>query len=313
MTLRAAALFTFIAAIVACLSAPSALAAEIVVDHDIRLEAGIAVVDVVFLNDEDAPYTPPETLPVGIDSGAGEVPATLIAVSPAGETVAPGGFLRRAYRVQAESGFDPARPFRIALAEPAASAEIAEADEPASTLIAAETPDSRAEPEGPTSAPDALRNFSTYRPMYAILGLSPFNAKLQFSFKYALVDPEGDAATRFSFLRGIYLGFTQTMFWDLGVESSPFRSIDFKPEIFYRYRTERRLGAIEDAAFNLQTGLRHLSNGREEPVSRSFKRGLCRTGDQCARRGRLAADRGAARMGLFRRSGGQSRHRRVSR
>nr|WP_243451460.1 phospholipase A [Pacificimonas flava] len=112
--------------------------------------------------------------------------------------------------------------------------------------------------------------FSTYQPVYAVLGLSPANAKLQFSFKYALVDPDGDAAMRWSFLRGVYFGYTQTMFWDLAQESSPFRSIDFKPELFYRYRSDRFLQSLERPALNVQAGIRHQSNGREEPASRSF-------------------------------------------
>ncbi|RYD61316.1 MAG: phospholipase, partial [Sphingomonadales bacterium] len=60
---------------------------------------------------------------------------------------------------------------------------------------------------------------------------------------------------------------TQRMFWDLGRKSSPFRNVDYIPEIFYLL-PER---AVADGVLLTgQAGFQHMSNGRDGDASRSF-------------------------------------------
>ena len=60
--------------------------------------------------------------------------------------------------------------------------------------------------------------------------------------------------------------YTQRLFWDLGGDSSPFRNIDFMPELFYLLPAVSK-GTL---AFGGQAGLRHESNGRDGLASRSL-------------------------------------------
>src|SRR3546814_18179315 len=57
------------------------------------------------------------------------------------------------------------------------------------------------------------------------------------------------------------------MFWDLESKSSPFRNIDFQPELIYITPT---VGLTGDIAMTVQAGIRHESNGRDGPQSRSI-------------------------------------------
>src|SRR3546814_1063191 len=57
------------------------------------------------------------------------------------------------------------------------------------------------------------------------------------------------------------------MFWDLGAYSSPFRNIDFQPELFYLTPSTTLSNGISLSA---QGGIRHESNGRDGDASRSI-------------------------------------------
>jgi outer membrane phospholipase A len=57
------------------------------------------------------------------------------------------------------------------------------------------------------------------------------------------------------------------MFWDLGADSSPFRNIDFQPELFYSTPPK---ALSDDTTLSAQIGLRHESNGRDGGFSRSL-------------------------------------------
>ncbi|MGB3722029.1 MAG: phospholipase A, partial [Pacificimonas sp.] len=256
-------------------------AAEIVVTPAAeRGEDGRTVATLIFLNDGPDVLTPPATLEAVVAQDGVDMPVVLTREA-GGDAIAAGGYAKQRYAFVPPESVSPAKPIQLriagdmavtaslVLARPATLARNTATEEemaPAEVQLATTPPDSRAEPEALAEASaDGNLNFSTYRPMYALLGTSPLNAKLQFSFKYALVDPDGDAASDFSFLRGIYFGFTQTMFWDLGEDSSPFRSIDFQPELFYRYRSDLDIAAIEGSDINVQAGVRHYSNGRGDP------------------------------------------------
>ncbi len=268
-------------ALIALLSGAAASAAEIVVTPAAeRSGDGGVLATLIFLNDEGTALTPPATIEALLTQDDLSAPVSLNLVSDA-MALRPGGYAKLRYQFAVPDGMEAGKPLKLDIggdmavtaslivAAPVATASAAEDSEkerPAAVQLAVVPPDSRAEPEALDKAsPDGNLNFSTYRPAYALLGTSPLNAKIQFSFKYALVDPDGDAASDFSFLRGIYLGFTQTMFWDLGVDSSPFRSIDFQPELFYRYRSDLDIAAIQGSDFNIQAGIKHYSNGKGDP------------------------------------------------
>src|SRR3546814_12171393 len=55
----------------------------------------------------------------------------------------------------------------------------------------------------------------------------------QISFKYQLFGNPGAVGGDNPLINGIHFAYTQRMFWDLGAESSPFRNIDYMPEVFY--------------------------------------------------------------------------------
>src|SRR3546814_16451379 len=57
------------------------------------------------------------------------------------------------------------------------------------------------------------------------------------------------------------------MFWYLGAYSSPFRNIDFQPELFYLTPSTTLSNGISLSA---QGGIRHESNGRDGDASRSI-------------------------------------------
>lgn len=91
-----------------------------------------------------------------------------------------------------------------------------------------------------------------YRPNYIISGKP--DTKIEFSFLFRLLK-------NYNF----YLGYTQTMFWELGQEdSNPFSDINYNPELFYRFK-------FEDAFFSqVLLGQAHTSNGVDGVDSRSM-------------------------------------------
>jgi len=111
-----------------------------------------------------------------------------------------------------------------------------------------------------------LENLSAYEPIYAAYGPGTNSeARIQISFKYQLFGSQAREGGRAS-EDGFYFAYTQRMFWDLSADSSPFRNIDFQPEVFYITPAK----ALSDkTTVSAQAGLRHESNGREGDQSRS--------------------------------------------
>lgn len=109
---------------------------------------------------------------------------------------------------------------------------------------------------------------SAYEPIYAVYGPGTNSeARIQLSFKYQLFGSRAREEDHASLRDGLYFAYTQRMFWDLGAESSPFRNIDYQPELFY---LSEPVAIAGKATVSGQIGLRHESNGRDGDASRSI-------------------------------------------
>lgn len=186
-------------------------------------------------------------------------------------TIAPGSFATARYRLEGADFRDGAllsvpgwggQAVALAAAPPAPSAPPQQADPQLAEAAPATPP-----PTDRTIGNAFLANLSAYEPIYAAYGPGTnSDARLQISFKYRLFGSRAREDGRAS-EDGLYFGYTQRMFWDLGAESSPFRNIDFQPEVFYVTPAK----ALSDkATLSAQAGLRHESNGREGDESRSL-------------------------------------------
>jgi phospholipase A1/A2 len=102
---------------------------------------------------------------------------------------------------------------------------------------------------------DSENRITRHKDLYFIYG-EP-NTKVQISLKVKLM---GNA--------DLFLGYTQTMFWDLGHESSPFRDVDYNPELFYRFNTPSA-GILKSIDLGIYE---HRSNGRSGADSRAWSR-----------------------------------------
>jgi phospholipase A1 len=69
-----------------------------------------------------------------------------------------------------------------------------------------------------------------------------------------------------------YFGYTTKSYWQLFNDdfSAPFRETNYEPELFIRKFTKRDTGSFGILGWDL--GINHQSNGRPEPLSRSWNR-----------------------------------------
>ena len=76
-------------------------------------------------------------------------------------------------------------------------------------------------------------------------------------------------SAKYSIYKTIYAGYTQKSFWQAynNKESAPFRETNYNPEMFYRLPSNTFLGPL-----GIDFGFEHESNGRSQPISRSWNR-----------------------------------------
>ncbi|GHC31127.1 phospholipase A [Kushneria pakistanensis] len=97
-------------------------------------------------------------------------------------------------------------------------------------------------------------------------GVDRGEVKFQFSVKVGLLDnifgDNGD----------LYFAYTQRSWWQAynADASSPFRETNYEPEIFLSFDNDYDLGGWNNTANRV--GLLHQSNGRSDPLSRSWNR-----------------------------------------
>jgi phospholipase A1 len=91
-------------------------------------------------------------------------------------------------------------------------------------------------------------------------------AKFQISFKVKLWEDVMDKDM------DLWFGYTQLAFWQLynSAFSSPFRETDYEPELLLNFRTNYDILGLKGRIINV--GLNHQSNGRAQPLSRSWNR-----------------------------------------
>lgn len=99
-------------------------------------------------------------------------------------------------------------------------------------------------------------------------------AKFQVSFKFPVwqtpFDLDGD----------VYFAFSSVSYWQVYAQdiSSPFRETNYEPELFYRNYGGPEILGIPIVGWDI--GLNHQSNGRADPLSRSWNRVIGQTGFQ---------------------------------
>jgi phospholipase A1 len=76
----------------------------------------------------------------------------------------------------------------------------------------------------------------------------------------------------------LWFGYTQKSFWQLynSQDSAPFRETNYEPEFLLNFRTNFRFLTMN--ARNVNVGFNHQSNGRSEPLSRSWNRIVANVG-----------------------------------
>ena len=100
-------------------------------------------------------------------------------------------------------------------------------------------------------------------------------AKFQLSFK---IDLWPDILPG---IADLWFGYTQLAFWQLynSAFSSPFREINYEPELLLNFRTNYDVPGIDGLKGRfINLGLNHQSNGRANPLSRSWNRAVANFG-----------------------------------
>ncbi|AXB78480.1 phospholipase A [Novosphingobium sp. P6W] len=238
---------------------------------DIRLlNTGTATAEASLPDAVEARLARPGALGAGRTVMLQRSPAT-----PATMAIAPGSFASAHYQLAPGSVQDGALLSVPLWGGQAVTLAAASPVPPAAPSGAAPNPDVQVADALPATPPPSdrtvgnafLENLSAYDPIYAVYGPGTNSeARIQLSFKYQLFGSRAREG-RPALGDGFYFAYTQRMFWDLGADSSPFRNIDFQPELFYVTPPK----ALSDkTTLSAQIGMRHESNGRDGDFSRSL-------------------------------------------
>jgi phospholipase A1 len=128
-------------------------------------------------------------------------------------------------------------------------------------------------------------NTAPYEPLFQAAGqqekLDSTEAKFQLSFKMRLWTTDDRRW-------GVWAAYTQQNQWQVYNESisRPFRETNYMPELFVSYRPGLELGGFHWNLLNV--GYNHQSNGRSDPLSRSWDRLFAEFGVERGNLGLLA-------------------------
>lgn len=116
----------------------------------------------------------------------------------------------------------------------------------------------------PFSYNDKIKNYDIYGDEFEV---NELEIEFQISFKMPLLVNINDSDI------SLFFAYSQVSFWQAYNfdNSSPFRETNYEPELFAQWDTDLNLGAgwtFKVASF----GFTHQSNGRAEPLSRSWNR-----------------------------------------
>ncbi|TVV70543.1 phospholipase A [Sphingomonas solaris] len=263
----------------ACLSMPAMAAVQPVLSGiDGAPRNGETVtVRLTLLNDGAIPERadPPRQIAATLSAGARTWPVALSLVAPPAATPIPaGGFVQLGYALRLPADLSTDQPLTLSApslgATALAFAGPVAADAPVQVATAAPV---AARPAFESADPDTGNAYATrlsvYDPIYAVTGFGTnTDARIQVSFKYRLFSPaKGSDGQGLPGLEGLHFAYTQRLFWDLGAKSTPFRNVDYMPELFYLVPANKVGGNLWLGG---QAGIRHESNGRDGLESRSL-------------------------------------------
>lgn len=117
-----------------------------------------------------------------------------------------------------------------------------------------------------SDSPNRMPSSPSKPPLAAPLAIDSVESKFQLSFKVRLAEFDESIGA------SLWAGYTQQSQWQVynGSESRPFRETNYEPELMLAFHPDRELAGWRWRL--LVVGLNHQSNGRGEPLSRSWNR-----------------------------------------
>lgn len=227
-------------------------------------------VELTFLNDAEAPvpFDPPERIPARLTIDGTVIVVTLERVPNTARVspIAARSFARVHYAFALPANGSAPTTATLALNEAGGFAFALAPTVQTVTNAPAVAGRSLAPPDGDTGNA-FLANISAYEPIYVVYGPgTSADALVQFSLKYQLFGRGGAIGGRQKLLSGLHFAYTQRLYWDIDGKSAPFRNVDYRPELFFLVRSRSVGGGL---SLGGQAGIRHESNGRDGPASRS--------------------------------------------
>ncbi|MBI5381720.1 MAG: phospholipase A [Opitutae bacterium] len=114
-------------------------------------------------------------------------------------------------------------------------------------------------------------HFSVHEPIYFLYGDAAPSVKFQLSFKYRILQDNGQLVSLYPALRQLHFAYTQRSLWDIRAYSSPFYDTSYMPELIYEALapdTGKSTGGFTWLGYH--GGVQHESNGRNGDASRSL-------------------------------------------
>lgn len=117
-----------------------------------------------------------------------------------------------------------------------------------------------------STSPNLLPTSPTKAPLAEPLDIDRVESKFQISFKVKIADFEDALGS------SLWVGYTQQSHWQVynPTVSRPFRETDYEPEVMMAFHPDRHLLGWRWRLLVL--GVSHQSNGRSDPLSRSWNR-----------------------------------------